>query len=114
MNAIAIAKRYFELSNDSDFDSISPLLNDLATYDSQNTGLHTGLDDIVSMQKDFHKKFSSLGWTINDIKESQPNIVIIDYDFVGKKLNGATVNSSGLETIVVKNGRIIRIEVRNK
>src|SRR5665213_1986011 len=101
MNAIKTAKRYFELSNESDFNSITELFSDQLVYDSQNTGSHTGIEDIVNMQKNFHGQFSSLNWTITGIKESQPNVVVVDYDFTAKKLNGEEINSSGIETIVV-------------
>ena len=66
------------------------------------------------MQKAFHGQFSSKDWAINSIEETKPNVVVVDYDFAGKKLNGETVNSSGIETIVLKNGKIVRIEIRNK
>jgi hypothetical protein len=36
--SLKIAKHYFDLSNKSDFDSISLLFTDSTTYSSQNTG----------------------------------------------------------------------------
>jgi hypothetical protein len=114
MNAIDVAKRYFELSNKSDFTNISELFSDSASYNSQNTGQFTGLESIMKMQKEFHDKFKSKNWHINNIEEIGIGVVLIDYDFTGETLDGEKKASSGLETITVKNGKIVRVDIKNK
>jgi hypothetical protein len=114
MTALETAKLYFELSNKSDFAGIEKLFTDTTTYSSQATGVYLGKEDILAMQKAFHAKYSSLEWRVNSIKELKPGIVIFDYNFMGKTLNGEKVESLGLEYVIVHNGKIQHIEIRNK
>jgi hypothetical protein len=112
--ALKIARLYFELSNKSDFDGIAKLFTETTTYSSQTTGMYLGRDDILAMQGQFHAKFSSLNWTVNSVKEVKPGIVLFDYDFAGKLANGEKVSSFGLEYIIVYQGKIQHVEIRNK
>jgi hypothetical protein len=114
INAKDIALLYFDLSNKSDFKGIEALLTDTTTYSSQATGLYLGRKDIVTMQRHFHGSFSSLHWNINSIVELKSGIVLIDYSFVGKKPDGHTISSSGLEYVIAYDGKIQHIEIRNK
>ena len=109
-----IAKYYFDVSNKSDFDRIASLLTDSTTYSSQNTGLYLGKDDIIAMQKAFHGKFSSLNWQVNSTEEVKPGIILFDYDFLAEMPSGEKVKNSGLEYIIVHDGKIQHIEIRNK
>lgn len=109
-----VAKYYFELSNKSDFNSISKLLTASTTYSSQNTGLYLSRDEIVAMQKVFHGQFSSLQWHVNSVKEVKPGIMLFDFDFFSQMPDGTTAKSSGHEYIIVYGGKIQHIEVRNK
>ena len=112
--ALKIAKLYFELSNKSDFSGIAKLFTDTTTHSSQTTGLYLGRDDIVAMQKEFHGKFSSLHWTVHSVAEVKPGIVLFEYDFVGELPSGKKVESSGLEYVIIYQGKIQHIEIRNK
>jgi hypothetical protein len=112
--ALEIAKRYFDLSNQSDFDSIGKLLSDNTTYSSQTTGIYLGREDILTMQRAFHGKFASLHWEIHSVKEVKAGIVLFDYDFTGELPNGEKVESSGLEYIIVYKNKIQHIEIRKK
>src|SRR5258708_5523944 len=102
MDALKIAQKYFDLSNESNFEGIANLFTDQTIYISQNTGKYIGRDNILAMQKDFHGSFKSKQWEINGIKEVVPNLVLIDYTFSGKKTDGTKVGGSGLEYITVK------------
>jgi len=114
MTALEIAKLYFDLSNKSDFDGIAKLLTGATIYSSQNTGDYLGKDDILTMQKKFHGKFSSLVWHVNAVEEMGAGTVVFDYDFKGEMQGGKKVESSGLEYITVSSDKISRIEIRNK
>lgn len=114
MTNLEIAKRYFELSNKSDFNGISELFIPTTTYSSQNTGLYLGKDNIIAMQKTFHDKFSSLRWRINSAEEVKPGIIRFDYDFLAETPNGEKIEGSGLEYVIVHDGKIQHIEIHNK
>ena len=114
MTNLEIATYYFDLSNKSDFAHIAKLFTDSTTYSSHNTGLYLGKDDIIAMQKAFHGKFASLKWQINSVEEVKPGIVLFDYDFLAEMSNGEKIKSSGLEYVIVHDGKIQHIEIRNK
>ena len=109
-----IAQHYFELSNKSDFNGIAKLFTDSTTYSSQNTGLFLGRDDIIAMQKAFHSRLSSLRWHVNSVEELKPGIILFDFDLLSEMPGGKKLKSSGLEYIIVHDGKIQHIEVRNK
>jgi ketosteroid isomerase-like protein len=64
MTPTQLTKHYFEVSNKSDFTEIEKLFTENATYSSQNTGLYLGIDDIVDMQRNFHRSFEKLEWKV--------------------------------------------------
>lgn len=72
MSEIKIVKKYFEVSNESNFFEIEKFFTDSSTYSSQNTGLYLGKEDIIAMQKKFHQSFSKLQWKIQELKEEKP------------------------------------------
>lgn len=114
MNAIDTATLYFDFSNKSDFDGIAKLFTDSTIYSSQNTGEYVGSANIIAMQRVFHGKFTTLEWKVNSIKEIEPETILFDYDFVGQSTNGEIIKSSGLEYVTVHEGKIRKIEIRNK
>ena len=111
---LEVAKLYFELSNKSDFEGIEKLFTPSTTYSSQTTGIYLGQDEIMTMQRAFHSKFSSLKWNVNSIKEIRPGVVLFDYAFVGEMPNGKKVKRSGLEYVIVYQEKIQHVEIRNK
>lgn len=113
-NAKDIALHYFDLSNKSDFEDIEELLTDTTTYSSQTTGLYLGRKDIIKMQRAFHRSFTSLRWSINSVDEPKSGIVLVDYNFVAEKADGQVISGSGVEYVIVYNGKIQHIEIRNK
>lgn len=111
---LEIAKRYFELSNKSDFSGMEKLFTNSTTYSSQTTGIYLGRNDIIAMQRAFRGKFSLLHWQVNSVKEMKPGVVLFDYDFVGEMPSGEKTEGSGLEYVIVYEGKIQHIEIRNK
>src|SRR5438309_1908167 len=112
MTPLETAQLYFSLSNKSDFVGIEKLFTDTTTYSSQTTGIYLGGTNIVAMQKVFHGKFSSLKWQVNSIEEVKPGIVLFDFDFSGEMPGGQKIESSGLEYVIVHQGKIQHIEIR--
>jgi len=112
--ALEIAQRYFELSNQSKLDEIEKLLDKSSTYSSQNSGVFLGVLDIVAMQRRFHSSFKALNWQILSVDEVSPGIVLFEFVFKGDKHSGETVNIEGLEYVIVFEEKIQHIEVRNK
>jgi hypothetical protein len=113
-NAQETAERYFQLSNKSDFENIAKLFTDTTTYSSQSTGLYVGSDDIIRMQKTFHGSFSALNWEVESVTEIKPDIVLFEYEFNASKPDGEKIKSSGIEYVIVKDDKILHIEIRNK
>jgi len=112
--ALEIARRYFELSNQSKIDQIEKLLVESSTYSSQNSGIFLGATNIVTMQRRFHSSFKNLHWQILSVEEVSPGIVLFNFVLKGNKKSGETINVEGLEYVIVFNGKIQHIEVRNK
>lgn len=114
MTALELAELYFELSNQSNFTEIEKLFAKDATYSSQTTGEYSGVESIITMQREFHNKFSQLHWQVNSVKELEPGLVEFDYDFIAQTQDGERVTSSGIEQVTVSNDKIQHIEIRNK
>jgi hypothetical protein len=113
MTPLEIAKQYFDLSNNSDFAGIAKLFTNTTSYSSANTGVYLGVGDIINMQKDFHAKFKRLIWKINSVEEIKPGIILFKYDFEATTNSGDEIQSTGLEYVIVANGKIQHIEIRN-
>ena len=113
MRVQELAKLYFELSNQKKLDEISSLIDGQATYSSDNTGLHFGRTAIMQMMTKFFDAFSELAWQIDSIRELDVNIVEIQFSFQGKKKSGEELAKQGIERIVVVDGFLRHIEVRN-
>ncbi|HVQ44105.1 MAG TPA: nuclear transport factor 2 family protein [Candidatus Saccharimonadia bacterium] len=112
--SVDIAKLYFDLSNNSDFEGIKKLFTDTTQYVSQNTGLHTGRTKIMEMQRVFHAKFANLHWHVNNIQEVRRGVILVDYDFTGVTSGGEKVETSGFEYVTVQDDKIVKIEIKNK
>ncbi len=111
--ALKTAKLYFTLSNKSDFAGIAKLLTESTTYSSEATGVYLGGDNIVSMQKAFHAAFVNPKWTIRSIDEVKPGIIKIEYAFNCTKINGQSIETIGIEYVIVYQDKIQHLEVRN-
>ncbi len=113
MSPLALAKHYFELSNKSDLDAIRALMTESTTYSSENTGLHLGVDQIMAMQENFHGSFEILCWHVREVEEIKPGVVRFEFLLSGKRKSGEAVCQAGIEHIVVHEGKLQHIEVRN-
>ena len=113
-DAIQLAKHYFDLSNEGKLTEIKELFTSSSTYSSANMDVYLGADQIMNMQTKFFAGFDTMGWYVNSVKEVKPGIVLFDFTFTGKTLDGESVQRSGREYVVVYNGKIQHIEVRNK
>ncbi|WP_257281480.1 MULTISPECIES: hypothetical protein [unclassified Endozoicomonas] len=112
MNSLEIAESYFQLSNDSNFDEITKLFCESSTYKSGNGELFLGVNDIMSVQRLYHGMFARLEWKVISVTETKPGIVHFNFNFVGETHTGETVEYSGLEDVVVYDGRIQHIQIQ--
>lgn len=113
-DAVQLAKHYFDLSNEGKLTEIKELFTSSSTYSSANMDVYLGADQIMNMQTKFFAGFDTMGWYVNSVKEVKPGIVLFDFTFTGKTLDGESIQRSGREYVVVYNGKIQHIEVRNK
>lgn len=109
-----VAKHYFDVSNESNFDEIGKLFTPTTTYSSQTTGVYLGVDSILEMQRKFHGSFKKLHWQVNSVEEVKPGVVLFDYDFIAERPDGESVHSQGLEYVIVVDGKVQHVEIRNK
>ena len=112
MNALELAKHYFQLSNQGELDEIEQLFLPTTTYSSANYGLYFGPEDIMAMMRPFFAGYSSHHWTIESAKAWSPNIAEIEFSFSGESTEGEKISRTGVERIVVHSGKIQHIEVR--
>lgn len=112
--ALNIARRYFELSNARKLDEVETLFTDTAAYISANTGSFTGKREIMEMMRAFFAGFQKLHWDIQSEEEIDSNTARFDFTLTGLKSDGEKVKRKGLESITVIDGKIERVEIRNK
>jgi hypothetical protein len=112
-NTVELAKRYFELSNQSDMNSIDAMFTDSSTYSSVNTGVYLGRSQIMNMMRAFHSAYASLNWTINSIEEIRPGVAQIEFTLRSVNTQGEVTESHGNEYVLAFNGRLQHVEVRN-
>lgn len=113
MDPLALAKHYFDLSNESDLAAIRELMTESTTYSSDNTGVFLGVEQIMDMQTAFHGQFETLGWEVVEVAEVKPGVVRFEFVFSGKTKAGDLVRRPGVEYVVVHDGKLQHIEVRN-
>ena len=111
--AVQIAKHYFDLSNNGNLEEIEKLFTPSSTYSSSNTGVYLGADQIMEMQRGFFANFETIGWDVHSVEEVKPGVILFDFTFSGKTLAGEEVRRPGLEYVVVYNGKLQHVEVRN-
>lgn len=109
-----IAKKYFDLSNESNFKEIEKLFDKGTTFCSRDAEIFLGVEDIMQMQRKFHGSFKNLYWHVLEFKEEKPGIVKFDFEFKGTKESGEQIVTDGFEYVVVQENKIRHIEVRTK
>lgn len=112
MNPLEIANYYVKLSNDSNFEEITKLFCESSTYRSGKGELFLGVDDIMSMQRLHHGMFIKLEWVVSSVSEIKPGIVHFTFHFKGETKTGEEVENSGLEDVVIFDGKIQHIQVQ--
>ena len=110
---LVTAKQYFVLSNESDLDAIAAMFTESSTYSSENTGVYLGREQIMTMMRAFHESFSELHWEVQSTEKVRPGVIKFVFTFVGTKKSGEKVESSGVEYVIVHDGKLQHIEVRN-
>ena len=113
-DTLQLAKHYFDLSNEGKLADIKKLFTPSSTYSSASTGVYLGADQIMDMQTKFFAGFETMGWYVHSVNEVKPGIVLFDFTFSGKTLDGEAVHRSGREYVIVYNGKIQHVEVHNK
>jgi hypothetical protein len=114
MKTLEIAKKYFELSNNRDLVGIEQMLQDSTTYSSPNVGVFLGKDQIMEMKRNFYGSFKDLNWNVKSVEELRPGVILFDFVFTGTTNDGEKVERLGLEYVIVKDGKLQHIDVRNK
>jgi hypothetical protein len=112
--AVRVAQMYFVASNKSDMGAIAAMMSRSTTYSSAHTGVYLGVDQIITMQTAFHHSFKTLRWDVRETQEIRPGVVQIDFAFSGEKQNGEVVQYDGEEFVIVLDGKIQHLEIRNK
>ena len=112
--AMRIAEHYFKLSNDGALAQIQTLFGPSSTYSSAHTGVYLGADEIIAMQTRFFAGFKRLQWEVHSMEEVKPGIVLFDFTLRGETHEGEQLVRAGDEYVVVHDGRIQHVEVRNK
>ena len=112
MSPLEIAKYYFKLSNESNLEEITKLFCESSTFRSGKGELFLGAGKIMSMQRVHHGMFAKLDWTVSSVSEVKPGIIHFEFEFKGKTKAGEKVEYSGLEDVVIFNGKIQHIQVQ--
>ena len=114
LSPIEITELYFRLSNAGDLTAIETLLHSHASYMSENTGEHRGKKNIMAMMKRFFAAHSLLKWHIESINQPETDTVEVHFTLIKENDSTPQIQLSGLEKIVVVDGKILSIEVFNK
>lgn len=107
----AIVQKYFEYSNNANFEGIASLLHAEIMYASSATGTYSGIEPVLAMQKNFFAKFSSLRWHIEQISTNDCAIVVT-FLFQGTYTDGTAIEKRGIEKLNIQHGKIVQIEIQ--
>lgn len=113
-SVLETAQEYFEHSNDRDLESVEKMLTETATYSSPNVGVFLGKEQIMEMKREFYGSFTDMNWDVHSAEETKSGVVLFDFTFTGTKIDGEKVERPGLEYVIVKDGLVQHVEVRNK
>ncbi|MCA1480894.1 hypothetical protein, partial [Bradyrhizobium sp. NBAIM08] len=114
MTPLEITKKYVDLSNDGQISLIANLLDNNATYSSENVGIHYGKEAILQMKNKFFAGLTHHHWEVLEYDQIKDQIIGFQYKFTGKNLNGDEIKKSGYEIVVINlEGYIQHVEVKN-
>ena len=111
---LTIAKHYFDLSNNSDFESIAKLFDENSTFCTRNLEYFIGVENIIIMQRAHHGLYQKLKWTVNSVTEIKSGVICFDFSFEGVNQIGEVVKAVGLEYVIIKDGKIRHIDVKGR
>ena len=106
-------QKYFDLSNKRDLKGIEELLQDDATYSSDNVGVHYGKEAIMAMKENFYGSFKTMHWEVHTMEETAPHVIRGTFTFTGTNTDGEERNRDGIENVVAVDGKVRHVEVRN-
>lgn len=109
-----VARRYFELSNRADLESIEHLLANNAIYSSDQTGLYYQKQPIMKMMQGFYDQYQSLNWSIDKLEISKRQKQIVEIEFTCHSITKTGIHHDrvGIERLIVVDNHIQHIEVR--
>lgn len=111
---LTLAKHYFDLSNQSDFEKITELFDENSTFCTRNNEYFIGAENIMQMQRAHHGLFKELNWAVNDIEEIKSGVICFDFGFEGITQTDELVEMTGIEVVIIQDGKIRHIDVRSK
>ena len=111
MTSLDLAKHYFQLSNESNFEEITKMFRKSSTFRSGKGELFLGSDSIMAMQRKHHGMYKSLDWKVLKVIEPKPGIITFVFDFTGITQAGECVEYSGVEDVIIYDGKIQHIQV---
>lgn len=112
-SALDVAKYYFDLSNKGSLDEIEALMTERTTYSSQNTGVFLGGGQIIEMQRKFFAAYKNLHWDVKEVSEVRPGVIKFDFVLTGVSGDGTPLERAGVEYVIVFEGKLQHVEVRN-
>lgn len=112
MSALEVAQLYFKLSNQGDLVAIRDLFHNDAIYQSEQTGLFHGVEQIMGMMTQYFSDHETLNWKINGIQCTAEHEVVIDFTAEKIPHQGQPATIHGLERLVVVNDQIRQIEIK--
>ena len=78
------------------------------------TWYYLGASNILAMQRAFFAGFREMRWVTNAVQEIRPGVVLFDFVFSGTTHDGEEVHRPGSEYVIIHEGKIQHVEVRNK
>ena len=111
---LELAKYYFDLSNDSDFSKIEVLFDNNSTFCTRNLEYFVGVENIILMQRAHHGLYKKLNWAVTTIDELKPGVIRFEFDFKAINQKDESVQFSGIEYVIIRDGIIRHIDVRSK
>ena len=95
-----LARNYFEQSNQHNLDTILPMFDDNATYNSSQVGSYEGKEAIGEMMKDFFVHYPDVFWEIKSHRPVEDNGIEFIFMMRASNINtGEHIERQGLERI---------------
>lgn len=111
--AVDVARRYLELSNSGDLQSIFEILSDNIFYTSSSAGEFVGKESVEAMMTGFFAKFQKPHWAVESvIWDRDKQAVQFDFVMTAPEVD-KNMRRVGREWIWVNDsGKIVKVEVQ--